>query len=70
MLSAYMMFILPLNGMIYENEKLEQMYIANEITYFVEQVRNTGCIDEDMYMALEKRISAMNNSYNIMITHF
>lgn len=70
MLSAYMMFILPLNGMIYENEKLEQMYIANEITYFVEQVRNTGCIDEDMYMALEKRISAMNNSCNIMITHF
>lgn len=70
MLSAYMMFILPLNGMIYENEKLEQMYISNEITYFVEQVRNTGCIDEDMYLTLEKNITAMNNRYNIMITHY
>ena len=52
MLSVYMMFILPLNNMLYENEKLEQMYIVNEITYFVEQARNTGSIDKSMYFSL------------------
>ena len=70
MLSVYMMFILPLNGMMYENEKLEQMYIVNEITYFVEQARNTGCIDKSMYHSLEKNISGLNKRYNIMITHY
>ena len=70
MLSAYMMFIMPLNNMLYENEKLEQMYIVNEITYFVEQVRNTGSIDESMYLTLEKNITGLNNRYNIMITHY
>lgn len=70
MLSVYMMFILPLNNMLYENEKLEQMYIVNEITYFVEQVRNTGCIDENMYLSLERNITGLNNRYNIMITHY
>lgn len=70
MLSVYMMFILPLNNMLYENEKLEQMYIVNEITYFVEQARNTGCIDKKMYLSLEKNITGLNNRYNIMITHY
>lgn len=70
MLSVYMMFILPLNNMLYENEKLEQMYIVNEITYFTEQVRNTGCIDENMYLSLERKITGLNNRYNIMITHY
>lgn len=70
MLSVYMMFILPLNNMLYENDKLEQMYIVNEITYFVEQVRNTGCIDENMYLSLERNITGLNNRYNIMITHY
>ena len=46
-LSAYLMFIMPLNNMIYESEKLEQMYVLNEITYFVESVRNTGCISDN-----------------------
>lgn len=70
MLSVYMMFIMPLNNMLYENEKLEQMYIVNEITYFVEQVRNTGCIDKNMYLSLEKKITGLSNRYNIMITHY
>ena len=70
MLSVYMMFILPLKNMLYENEKLEQMYIVNEITYFVEQARNTGCIDKSMYLTLEKNITGLNNRYNIMITHY
>lgn len=70
MLSVYMMFILPLNNMLYENEKLEQMYIVNEITYFVEQARNTGSIDKSMYLSLEKNITGLNNRYNIMITHY
>lgn len=70
MLSVYMMFILPLNNMLYENEKLEQMYIVNEITYFVEQARNTGCIDKSMYLTLKKNITGLNNRYNIMITHY
>lgn len=70
MISVYMMFIMPLNNMIYENEKLEQMYIVNEITYFVENVRNTGNISEDMYIGLTDKLVSMNSLYNIGITHY
>lgn len=69
-LGVYIMFIMPLNNMIYENEKLEQMYIVNEITYFAERVRNTGCISEDMYFQLTDKISSLNNVYDIEITHY
>ncbi len=70
MLSAYLMFIMPLNNMIYENRKLEQIYVVNEITYFVESIRNTGTISEQMYLELIDKISSLNEVYDIRITHY
>lgn len=69
-ISAYMMFIIPLKNMLYENEKLEQMYIVNEITYFVENVRNTGEISEKMYLEFNGKLSSLNDIYDIEIVHY
>lgn len=67
-LSVYLMFIAPLNQMIYESEKVEKMYITNEVTYFVEQVRNTGNISEEMYLNLEEKLSSLNKIYSLEFT--
>lgn len=70
LIGVYLMFIAPVNNMIYENQKLEQMYIVNEITYFTESVRNTGNISEELYLALKNKITSLNNKYNISVTHY
>lgn len=70
MLGVYIMFIAPLYGMFEQNERLEQMYVVNEITYFVESIRNTGCMDEAMYLALEGRIASLSGSCEIKLTHY
>lgn len=70
MLSIYLMFLAPLQCMMYENEKVERLYITNEITFFVEQVRNTGKISKDMYSALMEKVSSLNNLYTLEITHY
>lgn len=69
-ISIYLMFIAPLNSMMNENRKIEQMYIVNEITYFVENIRNTGKITSDMFIGLENRLSSLTNLYELEITHY
>lgn len=70
LISVYLMFIAPLNFMVKENEKMEQMYILNEITMFTEQVRNTGEISDEMYLNLNEKISGLNGVYDVEIIHY
>lgn len=69
-ISIYLMFIAPLNSMMNENKKVEQMYVVNEITYFVENIRNTGTITSDMFIDLENKLSGLTNLYELEVVHY
>lgn len=72
LLCSYLMFIAPVNYMIKETENTAQTYILNEITGFVEEVKNTGILDKERYNILCQKIYALSsfeNRYEIDMLH-
>ncbi len=68
-LCAIQMFIIPLYWYQDNIKRLEQTYIISEITYNVDNFRNTGIIDETQYNNMRDRIYSLSGSYDIKITH-
>lgn len=72
LLCAYLMFIAPVSYMIKETENTTQTYILNEITVFVEEVKNTGILDKERYNILCEKIYALSSygsRYEIDMIH-
>ena len=69
-LAVIMMYIIPVFYMNEEAERLKQTRILEEITFFVDGVRNTGILCEDDYVRLEKVLYSLGGGYRIKISHF
>ena len=54
LLAVIMMFIIPVFYMREEAERLKQTRVLEEITFFVDGVRNTGILSEEDYLRVEK----------------
>lgn len=69
LISIVLLFITPL---IYTAEKqdiITQNYIAFETTKFVDSIKNTGYLSDDMYFSFIKNLDATNLLYDIEIVH-
>lgn len=69
LLCAWLMFLCPLQQMKEENQQLEHMYLYQETVRFLDAVRNTGMITSEAWIAYQKKISNMNELYQISISH-
>lgn len=69
LLSVTMMFIIPVFYMKEESERVKQTRILEEITYFVDGVRNTGILSREDYSRLEKVLYNLGGGYRIEMRH-
>lgn len=72
MLASVLLFIVPLNFYANRQQNLSQLYVINESMQFVESVKNTGVITEDMYHGFEANVLALGGRYKVELsrTHF
>lgn len=70
LLAVVMMYIIPVFYMREEAERLKQTRILEEVTFFVDGVRNTGIICEEDYKRLEKVLYNLGGGYRIKISHY
>lgn len=65
LLSAWLMFLYPLQEVQKESIKLEKMYLYQETVRFVDDIRNTGIIAQDDFSVYLKKMSGMNSFYEV-----
>ena len=70
LVTAVLLFIVPLNYMSARNELLCQTYIETETVYFVDSVRNIGFIDKQMYETFIRKLSVTKIPYEISMSHY
>ena len=69
LLCIFMMFIIPVFYMTEEADRLKQTRILEEITGFVDGIRNTGILSKEDYSRLEKVLYSLGGGYRIELTH-
>lgn len=69
LICVFMMFIIPVFYMREEAERLKQTYILEEITSFVDGVRNTGILGMEDYDRLEQELFAIGGGYAVKLEH-
>lgn len=69
LICSYLMFIAPGIYMLQETEKTKQAYLLNEVTCFVEDVKNTGIISSERYNTFTGKIYALSGGYEIKLVH-
>ena len=69
LLCAIQMFVIPVYLYKENVKRLEQNFIMAEITYNVDNFRNTGMIDSSIYNSMRDNIFSLSNGYNIRIMH-
>jgi len=72
MLVSVLLFFVPISFYAGRQQNLTQLYIINESMQFVESVKNTGIITEDMYRSFEDRVYGLSGRYKIELarTHY
>ncbi len=68
-LCIFMMFIIPVFYMREESERLKQAYILEEITLYVDGVRNTGILNMEDYDRLVAQLFNLGGGYRIELAH-
>lgn len=69
-MAVVMMYIIPVFYMREEAERLKQTRILEEVTFFVDGVRNTGILSKDDYARLEKVLYSLGGGYRVKMSHF
>lgn len=69
LICAVQMFLIPAYWYNDSVERMEQSYIMSEITYNVDDFRNTGIISAERYESMLNRIYSLSGSYNVKVIH-
>lgn len=69
LLCVMMMFIVPVFYMREEAERVKQTRILEEVTDFVDGVRNTGILSREDYLRLDKLLYNLGGGYRIELQH-
>ena len=64
-LAAILMFVFPLMTMSDRTDDISQLTVQTATTDFVDNVRTTGKLSMDNYVAFEQKINATGNTYDI-----
>lgn len=70
LLAVILMFIVPVFYMKEESMRLKQTRIIEEVTFFVDGVRNTGILSREDYQRLEKMLYNLGGGYRIYMSHY
>ena len=70
LLSVVLMFIVPIFYMREEADRLKQTRIIEELTFFVDGVRNTGILSREDYSRLEDVLYHLGGGYRIDMSHY
>ena len=70
LLAVILMFIVPVFYMREESDRLKQTRIIEEITFFVDGVRNTGILSREDYSRLENILYSLGGGYRISMSHY
>lgn len=68
-LIVLLMFLVPLQDSARKADAISQIYISNETTEFVNNIKNKGYITVEMYKRFIQNIDKTNNLYDIQIIH-
>lgn len=68
-LCVLQLFFIPLYVYRENVKQVEQTYLLSEITYNVDNFRNTGIIEESQYNNMRSRIYALSGNYKIKLVH-
>jgi hypothetical protein len=69
LLVVTLLFIFPVLNMFDNQDNISRTIVLNEVTGFVDAVRNLGYITPRMYEDLLKKLQATGNRYVIELTH-
>ena len=69
LLCVCMMFIIPVFYMSEEADRIKQTRIIEEVTEFVDGIRNTGILSREDYSRLEKVLFSLGGGYRIEFVH-
>lgn len=70
LVTVILLFIVPLSYVSAKNEMLCQTYVTTETTYFVDSVRNTGFLNQQMYETYVKKLAVTGIPYEIEMSHY
>lgn len=65
-----LLFFVPLAYSGTKNDLIVQTYVMTETSYFVEAVRNSGCLTKNMYDLFLKKLDETGHIYDIEFTHY
>lgn len=69
LLVVILLFVFPVLNMFENQDYISRTIVLNEVTYFVDSVRNLGYITPRMYDDLLRKLQATGNRYTIKLTH-
>lgn len=67
--AVIIIFIYPLLYLAQKQDMITEVYVSNETTYFVNNLRNKGYLSLEMYQNYIDNLSATRNVYDVKITH-
>lgn len=68
LLCTYLMFIGPIQYYKFQEKITEEMYIINETTYFIDNIRNTGILSDVDYFNYKRELYKLSDLYKIKIS--
>lgn len=70
MITVVLLFLVPLQYTGAKADVVNRTYIMTETAYFVDAVRNTGQMTEQMYKEYLKKLTVSQQVYDIELTHY
>lgn len=68
--TVILLFLVPLQYAGAKADVVSRSYVMTETAYFVDSVRNTGCLTTQMYQEYLKKLAVTGQVYDIEITHY
>lgn len=68
-LAVILLFISPLLYMAQKQDSISQLYVLSETSKFIDSIKNSGYVSQNMYEDFIKKIDSTGNLYEIELTH-
>lgn len=69
MIAIILMFLFPLLYFAQKQDAITQIYVSNETSNFVNNIKNKGYLTSDMYQRYIDNLANTNNIYKVEIKH-
>lgn len=70
MVTVVLLFLIPLFYMVCQQDYMMQLYIQEQVIYFVDSVRNVGYLNVGMYEGFEKKLAMSGHTFEIEMSYY